>query len=140
MSDNLISKYKNHLTGYTYASLEELVYEIARKHKRKRYIQLFASYNEVADLIVALISTDLFIPELLGYSSCKLNNYTQEYSISIFDDGRLFVSPSFDIEHERYLFEDYFQDDVYVSQKVDIALVEHLIAMGFKNMIYYDFE
>lgn len=139
MTDNLISNYKKYLTGYTYASLEELVYEIAKKHKGKRRIQLFVSYDEVADLIVALISTDLFTPELLDYSSCELNNYTQEYSVAIFDDGRLFVEPSFNVKHDRYLFDEPFEDDVYVSQKVDISLVEHLIAMGFKNMIYYDF-
>ena len=50
LSDNLISKYKNHLTGYTYASLEELVYEIARKHNMT-HEEVKKEYGENIDYI-----------------------------------------------------------------------------------------
>ena len=126
--------------GYTFVSLEEMIFSIVDGYKKKRNIEIYAPWNETSDLIVALLSTGLFKPELLDWASKDMSGYGGEYQISINYDGIICVEPTWDYDEEKYIHGNFYKGMmVFVSDNVDINLIDTLIDDGYYGIIYYDF-
>lgn len=136
-----MGKFSNKVIEHTFVSLEEMVCDIVDEYKDKECIEIYVTCDEVADLAVALLSTGLFKPLSVEFAKPEINGYGFEYLVAIHDDGDFFVEPIWNEDKEIYLHgEPEYIDAVFVSDNVDINLVEHLIDEGYTGIIYYDFE
>lgn len=135
-----MGKFSNKVIGHTFVSLEEMVCDIVEEYKDGEDIEIYVACDEVADLTVALLSTGLFTPLSIEFATPEINGYSFEYLIAIHNDGSFFVEKTWNEDKEMYLYgEPDYIDAVFVSDNVDINLVEHLINEGYNGIIYYDF-
>lgn len=136
-----MGKFSNKLIPHTFVSLEEMICDVVDEYEDKESVGIYVPWDEVSDIIVALLSTGLFKPISIEWAYPEMNGYGAEYLITINDDGDFFVEPIWNTEHERYLSGDpEAVDAVFVSERVDINLIESLIEQGFVGMIHYNIE
>lgn len=126
---------------YNLATLEGIVCDIIKaiKNKRSDYlgIGIAIAYDEVPDMITALLSTGLFVPDYLDYTN---NNYRGEYYIFVDSDGCLSLSKAWCEERCEYIPIDYtINNFVFVSSSISQRYFD-TIHDGMNFIVLYDLE
>lgn len=127
---------------YTFVSLEELISSVIEEFNDGSDIDIVLPWEEVNDVITAIISTGKFKIHLLDYGLPEMDNYTYEYSIALshFDDNALFVEKVYNSEKDRYItFCNEATDIVFVSAGVSKVCYDGIVADGC-NTVLFDIE
>ena len=129
------------VSKYDLATLEGIVCDIAKaiKNKKSDYlgIGIAVTYNEIPDMITALLSTGLFVPDYLDYTN---NNYRGEYYIFVDSDGYLSLEKAWSEEECEYIPIDYtINNFVFVSSSISQRYFD-AIHDGMNFIVLYDLE
>ena len=127
---------------YTFVSLEELISSAIEEFTDGANVDIVLPWEEVNDIVTALISTGKFKLYLLDYGLPEMDNYGCEYGISLshLDDNALFVEKLYNAEKEKYLrISNEATDVVFVSASVSKACYNGIIADGC-NTVLFDIE
>lgn len=124
---------------YSFASLEEMIFEIVEHFNEGINIDILAMPEDTETFITALCSTELFIPYCLDYSNPEVNNYCDEYQISLNQDTKaMFIEPALDTRTNLY-FESPSEciDLIFISKKVSKRLYQQYIDNNC-NVVFFD--
>ena len=127
---------------YTFVSLEEFISSVIEEFNDGSDIDIVLPWEEVNDVITAIISTGKFKIYLFDYGLPEMDNYTYEYSITLshFDDNALFVEKIYNSEEDRYItFCNEATDIVFVSAGVSKVCYDGIVADGC-NTVLFDIE
>ena len=127
---------------YTFVSLEELISSVIEEYNDGANIDVILPWEEVNDVITAIISTGKFKIHLLDYGLPEMEGYDYEYSIGLshFDDNALFVEKVYNSEKDRYItFCNEATDIVFVSAGVSKICYDGIIDDGC-NTVLFDIE
>lgn len=127
---------------YTFVSLEELISSIIEEFNDGSDIDVVLPWEEVNDVITAIISTDKFKIHLLDYGLPEMEGYDYEYSIGLshFDDNSLFVEKIYYPDKDRYItFCNEATDIVFVSAGVSKVCYDGIVGDGC-NTVLFDIE
>lgn len=129
------------VSKYDLATLEGIVCDIAKaiKNKKSDYLGIgiaVADY-EVSDMLTALLSTGLFVPDYLDYTNY---NYRGEYYIFVDSDGYLSLEKAWCEERCEYIPIDYtINNFVFVSSSISQRYFD-TIHDGTNFIVLYDLE
>ena len=129
------------VSEYDLATLEGIVCDITKaiKNKKSDYlgIGIAVADCEVADMVTALLSTGLFVPDYLDYTD---NNYRGEYYIFVDSDGYLSLEKAWCEERCEYIPIDYtINNYVFVSSSISQKYFD-TIHDDMNFIILYDLE
>ena len=127
---------------YTFVSMEELISSVIEEYDDGSDIDIVLPWEEVNDVITAIISTGKFKIYLFDYGLPEMDNYTYEYSITFshFDDNALFVEKIYNSEEDRYItFCNEATDITFVSAGVSKVCYDGIIDDGC-NTVLFDIE
>lgn len=127
---------------YTFVSLEELISSVIEEFNDGSDIDIVLPWEEVNDVITAIISTGKFKIHLFDYGLPEMEGYDYEYSIALshFDDNALFVEKVYNSEKDRYItFCNEATDIVFVSAGVSKVCYDGIIDDDC-NTVLFDIE
>lgn len=126
---------------YAFVSMEELISSAIEEYNDGANVDIILPWEEVNDILVALISTGKFKLHYVDFGLPEMEGYGYEYSISLchFDDDSLFVEKVYKTDKENYLFGSEVVDIVFVSAGVTRFCYDSIIEEGC-NTILFDIE
>ena len=126
---------------YTFVSMEELISSAMEEYNDGANVDIVLPWEEVNDILVALISTGKFTIDFIEYGLPEMDNYTQEYTISLCHYGdALYVEKTYNPDKDRYItFCSEAVDVVFVSAGVSLELYNNIIDDGC-NSVLFDIE
>ena len=127
---------------YTFVSMEELISSVIEEYNDGANVDIVLPWEEVNDILVALISTGKFKLYCVDFGLPEMDGYDYEYSISLshLDDDSLFVEKAYRIDKDDYLtFCSEAVDVTFVSAGVSLKLYNNIIDDGC-NTVLFDVE
>ena len=127
---------------YTFVSLEELISSVIEEYNDGANVDIVLPWEEVNDILVALISTGKFKLYCVDFGLPEMDGYDYEYSISLshLDDDSLFVEKIYYPDNDRYTtFCSEATDIIFVSAGVPSVCYDSIIEDGCYT-IHYDIE
>ena len=124
---------------YTFVSLEELISSVIEEYNDGANVDIVLSWEEVNDVLVALISTGKFKLYCIDFGLPEMNGYGYEYGISLshLDDDSLFVEKIYRTDKDDYLtFCSEATDVVFVSAGVSLKLYNNIIDDGCNTVLF----
>ena len=127
---------------YTFVSMEELISSVIEEYNDGANVDIVLPWEEVNDILVALISTGKFKLCCVDFSLPEMDGYGYEYGISLshLDDDSLFVEKIYYPDNDRYTtFCSEATDIIFVSAGVPSVCYDSIIEDGCYT-IHYDIE
>ena len=126
---------------YTFANFDELISSAIEEYNDGANVDIVLPWEEVNDILVALISTGKFKLHYVDFGLPEMECYGHEYSISLchFDDDSLFVEKVYRTDKDDYLFCTECIDIVFVSAGVTRVCYDSIIEVGC-NTVLFDIE
>ena len=127
---------------YTFVSLEELISSVIEEYNDGANVDIVLPWEEVNDILVALISTGKFKLYCVDFGLPEMDGYDYEYSISLghLDDDSLFVEKIYCPDNDRYTtFCNAATDIVFVSAGVTKVCYDSIVEDGC-NTVLFDIE
>ena len=131
----IFSKHKE----YVFSDFGELIDSIIQEFDDGGDIRIVVPYDEVIDIVSALISTKKFVPCLLDYCASNIDGYVYEYSISLshFDGDSLWVEPMYLVDCDKYKGGSGELDDVlFVSDSISKKCYDYLLEDSENTVLY----
>lgn len=127
---------------YTFVSTEELISSVIEEYNDGAEVDIVLPWEEVNDILVALISTGKFKLYFVDFGLPEMDGYEYEYSVSIshLDDDYLFVEKVHRTDKDKYLT--FLNDAVsvtFVSAGVSRVCYDSIVDDGC-NTVLYDIE
>ncbi len=127
---------------YTFVSLEELISSAIEEYNDGANVDIVLPWQEVNDILVALISTGKFKLYCVDFGLPEMYGYGYEYSISLshLDDDSLFVEKVYRTDKDDYLtFCNEAVDVTFVSAGVSRVCYDSIVEDGC-NTVLFDIE
>ena len=127
---------------YTFVSFEEFISSAIEEYNDGANVDIVLPWEEVNDILVALISTGKFKLYCVDFGLPEMDGYDYEYSISLshLDDDSLFVEKIYYPDNDRYTtFCSEATDIIFVSAGVPDVCYDSIIEDGCYT-IHYDIE
>ena len=127
---------------YTFVSLEELISSVIEEYSDGANVNIVLPWEEVNDILVALISTGKFKLYYVDFGQPEKDGYDYEYSISLshLDSDSLFVQKIYCPDDDRYItFCSEAADVVFVSAGVTKVCYDSIVEDGC-NTVLFDVE
>ena len=127
---------------YTFVSMEEFITSAMEEYNDGANVDIVLPWEEVNDILVALISTGKFKLYCVDFGLPEMYGYGYEYSISLshLDDDSLFVEKIYYPDNDRYTtFCSEATDITFISAGVSTTLYNKFVDEGF-NTVLYDIE
>lgn len=127
---------------YTFGKFTELISSIIEEYDDGANVDVVLPWEEVNDVLTAIISTGKFKIYLLEYGLPEMDGYSYEYSISLnhFENDALFIENVYRKDDDKYItFCSEATDIVFVSAGVSKVCYDSIVADGC-NTVLYDIE
>ena len=127
---------------YTFVSTEEFISSVIEEYNDGANVDIVLPWEEVNDIVVALISTGRFKLYCVDFGLPEMDGYDYEYSISLghLDDDSLFVQKIYYPDDDRYTtFCSEAADVVFVSAGVTKVCYDSIVEDGC-NTVLFDVE
>ena len=127
---------------YTFVSLEELISSAMEEYNDGANVDIVLPWQEVNDILVALISTGKFKLYSVDFGLPEMDGYDYEYSVSLshLSDDSLFVEKIYRTDKDDYItFCSEATDITFVSAGVPSVCYDSIIEDGCYT-IHYDIE
>lgn len=128
---------------YTFVSLEEMVSEVMEHYNEGMNIDILLASGEVERFIIALLSTNVFVPYSIDYARTEVNNYSDEYQISLVKQGdvnAMYIEPAFSVTTGCYFDNPPESSDlVFISKDGSIDLYNKYRNDNY-NVILFDIQ
>lgn len=124
---------------YTFVSLEELISSVIEEYNDGANVDIVLPWEEVNDILVALISTGKFKLYCVDFGLPEMDGYDYEYSISLshLDDDSLFVEKVYRTDKDDYTtFCSETTDVIFVSAGVSLKLYNNIIDDGCNTVLF----
>ena len=124
---------------YTFVSMEELISSAIEEYNDGANVDIVLPWEEVNDILVALISTGKFKLYCVDFGLPEMDGYDYEYSISLshLDDDSLFVEKVYRTDKDDYLtFCSEAVDVTFVSAGVSLKLYNNIIDDGCNTVLF----
>lgn len=125
---------------YTFVSLEELISSVIEEFNEGSDIRIVLPWEEVNDILTAVISTGKFKINLLDYELPEMGNYVYEYCITLshLDSNALFIEKIYNCEKNRYITfcNDVGDDIVFISDGILKVCYDHITDSGCYTVLF----
>lgn len=124
---------------YTFVSIEELISSVIEEYNDGANVDVVLPWQEVNDILVALISTGKFKLYCIDFCLPDIDNYAYEYCISLnhLDDDSLFVEKVYRTDKDDYItFCSDITDVMFVSAGVSRVCYDSIVGNGSHNVLY----
>ena len=127
---------------YTFVSMGEFITSAMEEYNDGANVNIVLPWEEVNDILVALISTGKFKLYYVDFGQPEKDGYDYEYSISLshLDSDSLFVQKIYYPDDDRYItFCSEAADVVFVSASVTKVCYDSIVEDGC-NTVLFDVE
>ena len=124
---------------YTFVSMEEFITSAMEEYNDGANVNIVLPWEEVNDILVALISTGKFKLYYVDFGQPEKDGYDYEYSISLshLDSDSLFVQKIYYPDDDRYItFCSEAADVVFVSAGVTKVCYDSIVKDGCNTVLF----